>query len=186
MISPQKFYKLFLREVKKSGIESTLWNNNKKWTKIMLKDKNCVMEKMAKNLGLFYCNEYFTLDGVFYRKKLGYGNWDIRKNYYAQNIEVIIEHENNPETIEKEMNKLPLFLTSLKVVITYVGADKYIQKIERIENFIKERIKNDDLFSLHKKNKIKTLLIVGFKRDNEISWRGSILKNGKFASLALK
>ena len=83
-------------------------------------------------------------------------------------------------TIEKEIYKLfPLFIAPLKVIIAYVESYKDIQKIERIKNVIKERIKNDDLFSLHK-NKIKTLLIVGFKRDNKICWRGSIFKNGKF------
>ncbi len=183
VFAAKNFYGLFLEEIKKSGIESISWNNSKEWTNRMLKNKNCVMEKMAKSLGLLYCHDYYYLDGIFYRKKLGYNNLDIESHFYAQNIEVIIEHENNYKTIETEIYKLiPLFIAPLKVIITYIETNKDIQKIERIKNVIKERIKNDDLFSLHK-NKIETLLVVGFKRDNKICWQGSILKNSKFTSL---
>lgn len=183
IVNAKKFYNLFLGEIKKSGIKSISWNDNKEWTNRMLKDKNCVMEKMAKSLGLLCCHDYYYLDGIFYRKKLGYKNLDIEFHFYAQNIEVIIEHENDCRAIETEIYKLiPLFIAPLKVIITYVETDKDIKKIKRIKNIIKERIKNDDLFSLHK-NKIETILIVGFKKDNKICWQGSIFKNGKFVSL---
>lgn len=179
MINALKFYKLFLQEIKKRKYIPS-WTNNKDWTKLILKGKNCVMKKIADRVGLLYCNEYFSLDGVFYRKKIKYKYWNIEKNFYAQNIEVIIEHENNLNTIETEIYKLfPLFIAPLKVIITYIENDKYIRKIERIKDIIKARIKNDDLFSLHK-NKIETLLIIGFKKDNKICWQGSIFKNGKF------
>ena len=92
VFNAKKFYTLFLGEIKKSGIESIPWNDSKEWTDRMMKNKNCVMEKMAESLGLLYCNEYFSLDGIFYRKKLGYKNLG-----YAQNIEIIIEHENDYE-----------------------------------------------------------------------------------------
>ncbi len=182
MISALKFYRLFLQEIKKRDYFPR-WNNSKKWTRLFLKNKDCVMAKMAKSLGLLYCNEYFSLDGIFYRKKLGYKNLDTEKNYYAQNIEVIIEHENDYRTIEKEIYKLfPLFVAPLKVIITYVESYKDIRKIEKIKSIIKERIKNDDVFSLHR-NKIETLLIVGLKKDNKICWQGSVSKKGKFTPL---
>lgn len=185
MISALKFYRLFLQEIKKID-HFPRWNNSKKWTRLFLENKDCVMAKMAESLNLLYCNEYFSLDGILYRKKLGYKNLDIEKNFYAQNIEVIIEHENDYRTIEKEIYKLiPLFVAPLKVIITYVETDKDIQKIKRIKSIIKERIKNDDLFSLHK-NKIETLLIVGFKKDNRICWQGSVFKNSKFEELIKK
>jgi len=185
-ITPQKFYNLFLEEVEKSGIQSVSWDNNKEWTNRMLKNKNCVMETVAKSLSFLYCHDYYYLDGVFYRKKLGYKNFDIELRFFAQNIEVIIEHENNYRGIETEIHKLiPLFIAPLKVIITYVESDRDIQKIKKIENIIRERIKNDDLFSLHK-NKIETLLIVGFLKNNEIHWRSSVYKNGEFELLDLK
>jgi len=184
-ITPKKFYKLFLKEINKRKILCN-WDNSKEWTKLVLKDRDCVMAKIAKSLGLLYCNEYFSLDGIFYRKKLGYKNWNIRENYYAQNIEVIIEHENNPGTLKTEIYKLiPLFLAPLKVIITYTyyaETGKNIQYIEKIKSIIKERINSDDVFFLHK-NKIKTLLIVGFKKDNKIFWQGSVFKKGRFIVL---
>jgi hypothetical protein len=168
MISALKFYKLFLQEINKRN-RFPSWNNNEKWTKLFLKGKDCVMTKIADRLGFLYCNEYFSLDGIFYRKKLAYRNLG-----YAQNIEVIIEHENDIGTIETEIYKLfPLFLAPLKVIITYVDSDKGkdVRKIKKIKDIIKERIKNDDIFSLHK-NKIETLLIAGFKKGNKICWQG--------------
>lgn len=179
-IASQKFYNLFLEEIERSGIQSVPWNNNKEWTNKMLKNKNCVMEEMAKSLGLLYCHDYFYLDGIFYRKKLGYKNLDTELHFYAQNIEVIIEHENDCRGIETEIYKLiPLFIAPLKVIITYVETDRDIPKIEKIKNIVRERIKNDDLFSLHK-NKVEILLIVDFKKYNKICWWSSIFRNGKF------
>lgn len=178
-VSALKFYKLFLQEINKRK-RFPSWNKNEPWTKLFLKGKDCVMAKMAESLNLLYCNEYFSLDGIFYRKKLGYKNLG-----YAQNIEVIIEHENDIRTIETEIYKLfPLFIAPLKVIITYIDStkDKDIRKIKKIKDIIKERIKNDDIFSLHK-NKIETLLIVGFKKDNKICWQGFLFKNGKFVVL---
>lgn len=177
IVNAENFYKLFLKEIDNNKCLA-LWNNNTKYTKYLLKDKNCVMAKIAKRFGLRYCNEYFTLDGIFFEKELKYKNLG-----YVQNIKVIIEHENDFRTIEKEIYKLfPLFLAPLKVVITYVESDKNIREIKKIKDIIEERIKNDELFSLHK-NKIETLLIVGFKTANKVCWRGFIFRSGKFQEL---
>ena len=184
-VNTQKFYNLFLEEIKKSGIESIPWNDSKEWTDRMLKDKNCVMEKMAKSLGLLYCHDYFYLDGIFYRKKLGYKNLDTEFHFYAQNIEVIIEHENDYRGIETEIYKLiPLFLAPLKVIITYFDGsiDENKNKIERIRAIIKNRIRNDNPFRLHK-NKIKILLIIGFYKNRKIDWQGFIYGDKKFKGI---
>ena len=173
-VTPEKFYRAFLDAIEKNGFVNT-WYSNGKWTKGLLKDRDCVMKRVADKLGLIYCNEYFTLDGVFYRKTIKYGDLE-----YGQNIEIILECENDWRTITKEIWKIfPLFFAPLKVVITY-PRDK--QKAEEIKNIIKDRIKNDDPFGLHK-NKIKTLLIFGHMENKKIIWQGFIYKNKTFIKL---
>jgi len=182
-ITPQNFYSLFLREVEKSNIQLIPWNENKKWTRKMLKGKDCIMKNIADKLGLHYCNEYFMLDGIFFRKELKYKSY---KGFgYAQNIEIILECENEHTTIEKEIYKLfPLFFAPLKVIITYFSNNsvRHQKAAEKIKGAIENKIKTDDPFGLHK-NKIKTLLIFGIKNKGEINWQAFVYFNGKFRPL---
>lgn len=179
-ITPQNFYSLFLKEVGKSNIQSIPWDNNKKWTRKMLKGKDCIMENIADKLGLYYCNEYFMLDGIFFRKELKYK--DYKGFGYAQNIEIILECENEHTTIEKEIYKLfPLFFAPLKVIVTYLSSNsiQHQKAAEKIKRAIENKIKTDDPFCLHK-NKIKTLLIFGVKDKRKISWQAFLYHNKKF------
>jgi hypothetical protein len=179
-ITPQKFYSLFLKEIQKSGIQFVPWNNNAAWTKKMLKSKDCVMKKVADKLDLLFYNEYFSLDGVFFKNKLEYG-----KLWYAENIEIILECENNYRTIKTEIYKLfPLFLAPLKVIITYLDGDEdRLRKEEaKIKKVIEDRIKEDNPFKLHN-NKIKTLLIFGSKNKEKVKWEAFVYGNVGFKKL---
>lgn len=180
-VSPRKFYKLFLKEIIKSNILS-FWHDNKEWTRRILNDKNSIMRKIADELRLRYWNEYFYLDGIFFRKEIKYG-----KLSYTQNIEIIIESENDYRTIDKEIYKLiPLFVAPLKVIITYFNMDIVGSQnaIEKIKKSIIDRIKIDDSFGLHR-NKIKILLILGFYKNEKISWQASVYCNKKFKSIVI-
>jgi hypothetical protein len=183
-ISPEKFYNLFLKETSKFD-NSIDWAENRKWTRKMLSGKDCTLARIAKKLDLNYYHEYFSLDGIFYKKEIDY-----QKLGYVQNIEVIIEHENFYRTIEKEIYKLfPLFFAPLKVIITYLDGDNIQRKreVRRIKKVIEDRIKNDDPFKLHQ-NKIKTLLILGsLDKDSsgkdKTNWQAFVYNNRKFKNI---
>lgn len=181
-VSPRKFYKLFLQEINKRN-RFPGWNNDKKWTKLILKGKGCVMAKIAKKLGLLYCDEYFSLDGIFFKEELKYKGY--RGFGYAQNIEIILECENEHTTIEKEIYKLfPLFFAPLKVIITYLSSNsiQHQKAARKIKRTIENKIKTDDPFYLHK-NKIKTLLIFGIKDGAGVDWHAFVYHNKKFREL---
>ncbi|MFA5300238.1 MAG: hypothetical protein WC389_18780 [Lutibacter sp.] len=179
-IEPEKFYSLFLKKIKRSGIELTPWNNSRQWTERLLKGNDCVMSQIAKEIKLTYCDEYWKLDGIFcegFMPKDPMTQANIEKYKWAHNIKIIVEVENASATLWKEIWKLiPLFFSPLKVIITY---PKDEQEAEKIKDIIKDRIKNDDQYRLHK-SKIKILLIFGFKEGNKISWQGFTYNNKKF------
>jgi hypothetical protein len=186
LVTPEKFYSAFIKEISASGTQTIPWNNNRKWTKALLKGDGCVMSKIAKDIGLAYCEEYWKLDGIFCEEFMSedtISGTDIKKWKWARGIKIIVEVENAASTSWKEIWKLiPLFFAPLKVIITY---PKNNQEAEKIKCAIKERIKNDDQYNLHR-NKIKVLLIFGFKNEKEIIWQNFVYQNNSFKSIKIK
>ncbi|MDD5014233.1 MAG: hypothetical protein PHW73_03900 [Atribacterota bacterium] len=191
-ISSQKFYKLFLEKINNKKCLK-FWLDNKDYTDWVIGNKKsidgCVMKKIATAFGLQYCHEYFQLDGIFYDKELPLYNEAFLKkhknSWYARSIDIIIEHENNFRGIKTEIYKLiPLYVAPLKVIITYLGGwknnnqEKVHLETEKIIKILEKRIKENDLFSLHK-NKIETLLIIGHKVDDKMCWEAFVFKNNK-------
>ncbi len=180
IVTPEKFYKIFLNEIRKSNIQSIPWNSNKEWTKKLLKGEDCVMNQIANKINLVYCEEYWKLDGIFcegFMPKNPLTQKDIIKDKWAYGIKIILEIENASSTLWKEIWKLiPLFSAPLKVIITY---PKNEEESEKIKNMIKNRVKSDDLFELHK-NKIKILLIFGINNNMKIVWQAFVYQNKKF------
>lgn len=185
-IEPEKFYSLFLKEIKRSGIELTPWSNNQAWTRKLLEGDNCVMNQIASKINLNYCNEYWKLDGIFCEGFVPIDpmtQTNIERWKWAHRIKIIVEVENAATTVWKEVFKLiPLFLAPLKVIITY---PKNQQEAEKIKKIIIDRIRTDDQFGLHK-NKIKILLIFGYNNDKKIAWQGFVHSNKKFKAINVK
>lgn len=94
------------------------WTNGKQYTSLM---RSRVLPATARELDLQgYCEkDYYWLDAIFYEEKDTVHFPDGQT--YAKYVAVALEHENQPGTTAIEMNKLQLFNTPLKVLITYAA-----------------------------------------------------------------
>jgi hypothetical protein len=94
-----------------------------------------IYPKIAKHLGLLsWTKEYFTLDGMFYEER-GTDSTG-RLTAYAKRISVAVEHENNAAKAHEKINKLQLFNSPLKVLISYAAegteTDLLLRRFEKI------------------------------------------------------
>jgi hypothetical protein len=94
-----------------------------------------IYPKIAKHLNLLSWNkEYYTLNGMFYEERGtdSFGNYTA----FAKWVSVAIEHENLGSKATETLNKLQLFNTPLKVLITYAAegadTDALLGKFEKV------------------------------------------------------
>jgi hypothetical protein len=114
-ITPQQFKDAFLQVV--SARESDIldrWERPFDYTFFM---QDTVFRELGKLLALNYYPEYYKIDGVYY-SELDTEHFP-KGSTFATNLSVALEHENEIRSSAIEMNKLQLFNTPLKVLITY-------------------------------------------------------------------
>jgi len=115
-ITPEKFKEAFLKAVQSVNSEIiALWNSRPAYTTLMLKD---LLPKVAVELDiLVWTSNYYYLDSIFYAER---DNDHFGPSAtYAKCISIAIEHEHIIDGTAVEMNKLQLFNSPLKVLITY-------------------------------------------------------------------
>ena len=102
------------------------YQRNATWTSFMLGTRggpcgfeDCFLYAVGKRLGLSFCREFYSLDGVFYDKEPNL----VDPGIYPAGFRVIIEHENE-DRVEEEMWKLLMWRGPLKVLIFYDHAEK--------------------------------------------------------------
>ena len=130
IIIPEQFREKFIHVVSRYEKEiANLWYNSpEKYTSLMLGEKNSggLFREVADELHLNYYQEYWTLDAVFYESK------DIEyfpeNSVFANYLSVVLEHENYIATTYEEMNKLTIFNSPLKVLVTYPNKENEIDK----------------------------------------------------------
>jgi hypothetical protein len=130
------------------------------------------LELTAKSLGLFYKSEYWTMDSVFYKEQ-DKVNFDF--GFYVSHVSVGVEHENDRNGSQGEMNKLALWNLPLGVLITYrnQGADKFYldsySDIVRKSNWTNNSGKEREL-----------LVVFGDKKGGSLIWDFFAFKDGRF------
>jgi hypothetical protein len=180
IVSPIQFKEAFEKvssEVTQELID--LWQKPKEYTKFM---RSTILPRMADELCLeVYCHvDYWKLlDAIFYERKdtLHFADDMV----YAEYITIAVEFENLPRDSRIEMNKLQLFNTPLKVLITYADeatAEDLLAIYARIMN-------TSDVFSDFSTQR-RQLVIFGpdpFKIANQLNWTFHIFDNGSFKSI---
>ena len=115
-IAPREFKEAFLKVIHSAGPEIVaLWNSRPAYTTLILKD---VFPKIAEELGIsVWTSNYYYLDSIFYAER---DSDHFGPNAtYAKCISIAVEHEHIIDGTAVEMNKLQLFNSPLKVLITY-------------------------------------------------------------------
>jgi len=179
VISPEVFTHAFF--LLHDDFESKLvesWGYPGRFTNRMIgrkADDKSFLHMVAEILNLKYYREYWSLDAVFYKKK----DERFQLPYLcAEYLPVIIEHENSIGGSCLEMNKLSIFNSPLKVLITYPeGEDKngYLKAYAEI-------LHNADTFDDFS-TKRKHLVVFGTKKNERISWEFLLYKNGDWKNI---
>jgi hypothetical protein len=175
-ITPELFKEKFDEVIKLQHISpriSTEWNNWKVYTGIILGE---VVPLIAEKLGLSsYNKDYYWLDAVIYEEldEVHFKNGTT----YAKYIAVAIEHENDSKSTVVEMNKLQIYNSPLKVLITYPGHE---DKIDNLLSMYTRIMESSDVFSDFSSHR-KQLVIFGIKsKDDKVDWIYYVYEGSRF------
>jgi len=133
-ITPRDFRNAFVAVMKSEhdSFRTALGFETKSYNYFM---RTNIYPKIAKHLNLLSWNkEYYTLNGMFYEERGtdSFGNYTA----FAKWVSVAIEHENLGSKATETLNKLQLFNTPLKVLITYAAegadTDALLGKFEKV------------------------------------------------------
>lgn len=178
LVSPEEFGKAFLAEAKhyRPQIETT-YMYSPEWTDLILGESSGLLAAVSKRLGLQYCSEYFRIDAIMC-EKIDADNFRKDDWWAAEQLAVVAEHENNYLGAEKEINKLTIFNSPLKVLITYPsrkGAGRCLATYADV-------VRRADIFSdftTHRRH----LVILGFPQGDDVRWESYVYQLGKFVPL---
>ena len=115
-ISPQQFWSALVEVLHQyQGKVVAIWKSPTEYTRFIRTD---IVPELSKRLELqVYPTDYYTLDAIYYEEadRVHFPS----QSTYAKWISIALEHENVLKGSCVEMNKLQLFNTPLKVLITY-------------------------------------------------------------------
>lgn len=176
-ITPDEFKREFLKvveaEIYKSEIVSR-WNAKDDYTAFIFKN---VFPKIAEGLGInVYIDNYYYLDSVFYAER-DTEHFAATSNY-AKCISIAMEHENDPTYTAVEMNKLQLFNTHLKVLITYAHPSDMCIYLDRYDKIIR----NADLFGDFATHR-RQLVVFGSLSEQIVNWRFFAFESAGFQEI---
>lgn len=178
IISPEQFKEVILSVVEDRGNEAkltNLWNRQGEYTNFMLRT---LLPDMADKLKLqVYTKDYYLIDSIFYdeRNTVDFPN---PNEVYAKYIAIAFEHEHNMIDAHIEINRLSIYNTPLKVLVTYPGNKYRNDHYERLEVYSRI-MKLADIFSDFSTQK-KQLVILGDLRGMSIKWDFYVYKDGRF------
>jgi len=152
-----------------------LWENPGDYTSLMCHE---MLPAIAKDLSLQCFWEYYgKVDAIFYEEK-DTENFP-RDSVYARYLSVALEHENIIGGTHVEMNKLQLFNTPLKVLITYAMPADHQCFLQRYSRIVQTADIFNDFASLRKQ-----LVIIGSISSDRVLWNSYVYGCSGFTALA--
>jgi hypothetical protein len=133
-ITPRDFRNAFLAVMKAEhdGFRTAAGFETKSYTYFL---RSNIFPRIARHLGLLAWNkEYYALEVMFYEERGtdAFGKYSA----YAKWLSVALEHANKPEKSHEQLNKLQMYNTPLKVLITYAAegaeSDALLKKYEAV------------------------------------------------------
>jgi len=190
-IKPEEFKTAFLKIVSDQGKRLVdLWNSKKekgqKETEYTLyfvgrnpnPSQDSFLGRVAQELNLHYCKEYWSLDAIFFESK------DEKhfpsNSFYVNNISIALEHEYDAKNAVGEVNKLTIINAPLRVLITYPKEDKINSHLKEYIEIIRDADVFDD-FSTQR----KFMVVFGpVEKPQKIDcWKFFIYDNGNFKEI---
>lgn len=183
IVSPEEFFAAFdaVVRVRKFRVASLFWDNPK-FTRLMLAERRGILHEVANSLGLQYCREYWTIDAIMC-EKTDTDNFSPEQYFMAEQLTVAIEHENNIKSAHQEMNKLSMYNSPLKVLITYPDSDG--ATVGAYLGMYADILRRADVHNDFRTRR-RHLAIFGFKPGRDVRWESYVYRLGKFAPLVVK
>jgi hypothetical protein len=158
------------------------WRNKNQLTSIMLgsnptREGKSVCFDISIKLGLLYFREYWTLDAIYFSNK--HESYFNIQSTYAEYLTIALEHENDSKTSHEEINKLAIFSSPLKVLITYPNKNED----DLLRNYA-DIITKADTFSDFTKYR-KHLVIFGFLENSVLFWKYFLYGNKEFQQIKI-
>ena len=177
LVSPGKFKTVFQTVEKQYSSEIVdKWTAVPEFTALALGNtiRKGLCAEIADTLHLWYSREYWSLDAIYYTAKQE--KYFSQKATYAEYIAIALEHENNYKTSYEEINKLAIFSSPLKVLITYPQGD-----FGKLLDEYADIISKADIFS-NFDNLQRHLVIFGFlnKDKNQVDWKFFLYGSHRF------
>ncbi|HEX4121947.1 MAG TPA: hypothetical protein VH619_15105 [Verrucomicrobiae bacterium] len=145
--------------------------DKKPYTLMVHEDEGCIIEEIAKGMGLLWAREYYGVDAVFYTdddlvpERLG-GTW-------LRGIKIAFEHEHNYyKRLYEEISHLLIVHSELSVLVTYPPLGDH-QSLRHIDGFHR-LIKGSPRRTEHNA-KENFLMIFGY--DKPWGWKGLVYKD---------
>jgi hypothetical protein len=185
-VSPEEFDEAFRRAEKsfKARIAST-YLYTRDWTDLVLgcsDDEQCVLAETARRLKLEYCREYYRLDAVMY-EKLDSSHFDTDYWLAAEQLAVVIEHENHAGGANREMNKLTIYNSPLKVLFIYPSSSGSVTAAEACLGRYAEIARRADIFSDFTTLRRHLVILGSAADDDSMEWNSYVYKLGEFVPL---
>jgi hypothetical protein len=165
-VTPERFKAVFGSVVTEPSIQSWIvsdWNNRSFYTSKMRLE---VLPSVAKRLELlaYSGKDYYWLDAIFC-EAYDHDHFPVNSQF-AKYIAVAIEHEHDCGSTVSEMNKLQIYNTPLKVLITYCNSDN---KTEELLAKYAKIMREADVFSDFDHLR-KQLVIIGKLKGTLVDW----------------
>jgi len=175
-ITPQQFNAAFIAAASVAKDEVFgLFDDKKPYTRLMF---DRVLPDVAVRLGISIYNDcYYYLDSIFYTG-LDHEHF-APTSYYAKHVSIALEHEHDVHGTAVEMNKLQLFNTPLKVLITYAQTVNERQRyLDRYHRIVREADVFGDFATLRRQ-----LVIFGTSNESTVNWHSFVYESSGFTPL---
>jgi hypothetical protein len=176
IISPEDFDQVFRNVAARRKTElGRCWSDSPEYTNLFLKAENCLLAQVAKGLNLEYRSEYWGIDAVMYERA---DHLNFPSGGWAEQLTIVIEHENEVAGAHTEINKLTRYNSPLKVLITYPWVRSAPKNLETYADIVRRADVFSD-FTLQRRH----LVLYGFGPEDSITWETYVYKLGEFVLL---
>lgn len=157
---------------------SSAWFEYELYTSLVLKHPNCILERVARELGLSaYLSNYYSVDGLLYSQE------DLvpgtpKKQTWFRSLSVAFEHENDFRSVYQEIAHLLILRAQLSVVVTY--SPKFDEKRMNYLRSIIDPCPHASELDAHE----SFLMILG--RRDPLDWDGYVFKRGGWKRVAIE
>lgn len=181
IVSPEEFNGAFLDGATSYKRKIATTSTVARWTDLFLSESKGLLAAVAGRLGLKYCGEYFRIDAVMC-DAIDSINFVPDDWWVAEQLAVVVEHENSAVGAEKEMNKLTIFDSPLKVLITYPRNREHALGCLITYADIVQRADTFDDFTTKRRH----LVIFGYESELGMTWESFAYRSEKFVPLGAK